>query len=97
MKQQHCIVLYTCSHCTLFYYCTHALGAVEGADAAGSTLTLWLVDTVSGRLLHRLQHQGAAGPVHCVVSENNVVCTHWSAKARRTEVSALHAYSYCDR
>jgi ER membrane protein complex subunit 1 len=75
------------------YYCDHAAGAAEGADAtAGSTLTLWLVDTVSGRLLHRLQHQGAAGPVHCVVSENNVVCTHWSAKARRTEVSALHDY-----
>jgi hypothetical protein len=73
------------------YYCDHAAGAAEGADAtAGSTL--WLVDTVSGRLLHRLQHQGAAGPVHCVVSENNVVCTHWSAKARRTEVSALHDY-----
>ncbi|KAG5182672.1 hypothetical protein JKP88DRAFT_348676 [Tribonema minus] len=58
----------------------------------GARLTLWLVDTVSGRVLYRLETQGAGLPVHCSISENNVVCTHWSVHARRTEVLSLSLY-----
>ncbi|CAM9803288.1 unnamed protein product, partial [Discosporangium mesarthrocarpum] len=64
----------------------------EGGGLVGSNLTVLVVDHVSGRVLHRILHKGAAEPVHMVVSESWVVYTYWSAKAHRTEMSSLSFY-----
>lgn len=46
--------------------------APKAAGEIGSTapeeawLVAYLIDTVSGRILHRVSHQGAQGPVHAV-------------------------------
>ncbi|CAM9582895.1 unnamed protein product [Ectocarpus sp. 13 AM-2016] len=68
-----------------------------GGDAGhlngkGQELTVTLVDYVSGRVLHRICHKGAAEPVHMQVSESWVVYSYWSAVSHRTEMSTLSLY-----
>ncbi|CAM9180241.1 unnamed protein product [Phaeothamnion confervicola] len=67
-------------------------GIGAAAAAEGSELTLLLLDTVSARVLQRISHQGAAGPVHAAVLENRVVYTYWNARARRTEVGSVSLF-----
>ncbi|CAM9185897.1 unnamed protein product, partial [Ectocarpus sp. 12 AP-2014] len=68
-----------------------------GGDAGqlngkGQELTVTLVDYISGRVLHRISHKGAAEPVHMQVSESWVVYSYWSAVSHRTEMSTLSLY-----
>ncbi|CAB1113817.1 unnamed protein product [Ectocarpus sp. CCAP 1310/34] len=61
-------------------------------NGKGQELTVTLVDYVSGRVLHRISHKGAAEPVHMQVSESWVVYSYWSAASHRTEMSTLSLY-----
>jgi hypothetical protein len=69
--------------------------AVEVADAASEeavpNMFVNLVDTVSGRVLHRASHSNAdpSRDVAAVVSENWVLYTFVNAKTRRTEFGVL--------
>lgn len=50
------------------------------------TLTLYLVDTVSGAVIESVNHKKVSGPIHVVHSENWVVYTFFNDKYRRFEV-----------
>lgn len=43
-----------------------ASGPIGSADPEESWLIAYLIDTVTGRILHRMTHHGAQGPVHAV-------------------------------
>lgn len=43
-----------------------ASGTIGSVDPEESSLVAYLIDTVSGRILHRMTHHGAQGPVHAV-------------------------------
>eukprot|EP00899_Mesostigma_viride_P000410 jgi/Mesvir1/1036/Mv17562-RA.3 len=66
-----------------------AEGAAAGAEAH---LSAFLLDTVTGRLLHRVTHASAQGPVHAVFCDNWVVYSFWNVRANRREVSVLEMY-----
>lgn len=66
--------------------------APSNASEASPTLYVSLVDTVSARVLHRVQHTTASAPASIVMSENWVVYSYWNTKAHRTELSALALY-----
>ncbi|XP_043764917.1 ER membrane protein complex subunit 1 isoform X3 [Cervus elaphus] len=53
---------------------------------------IFLVDGVTGRIIHASVQRKAKGPVHIVHSENWVVYQYWNTKARRNEVTALELY-----
>jgi len=44
-------------------------------------LVVYLIDTVTGRILHRVTHHGSQGPVHAVFSENWVVYHYFNLKS----------------
>jgi hypothetical protein len=49
----------------------------------GSTeckLHITLLDTVSAKVVYRLQHEHATGPVHSALIENYLVYSYWNAK-----------------
>ncbi|XP_035238782.1 ER membrane protein complex subunit 1 isoform X1 [Anguilla anguilla] len=52
----------------------------------------FLVDGVTGRIIHEAVQRKARGPVHCVHSENWVVYVYWNTKARRNEFSVLELF-----
>uniref|UniRef100_A0A9L0S1Y3 ER membrane protein complex subunit 1 n=1 Tax=Equus caballus TaxID=9796 RepID=A0A9L0S1Y3_HORSE len=53
---------------------------------------IFLVDGVTGRIIHSSVQRKAKGPVHIVHSENWVVYQYWNTKARRNEFTALELY-----
>lgn len=67
---------------------TPAAATAEGGEAAGgaeeegptSTMFWTLVDTVTGRIIVRLQQESAVLPAHSVIIENHIVSTYWNSK-----------------
>ncbi|XP_028754727.1 L-gulonolactone oxidase 3 [Neltuma alba] len=53
---------------------------------------VYIIDTVTGRILHRMTHQGCQGPVHAVFSENWVVYHYFNLRAHRYEMSVVEVY-----
>ncbi|XP_043846878.1 ER membrane protein complex subunit 1 isoform X2 [Dromiciops gliroides] len=53
---------------------------------------IYLIDGVTGRIIHSSVQKKAKGPVHLVHSENWVVYQYWNTKARRNEFTVLELY-----
>ncbi|KAJ8017248.1 hypothetical protein DPEC_G00015830 [Dallia pectoralis] len=53
---------------------------------------MFLVDGVTGRIIHEAVQRKARGPIHFVHSENWVVYEYWNTKARRNEFSVLELF-----
>ncbi|XP_009623191.1 uncharacterized protein [Nicotiana tomentosiformis] len=68
---------------------TGEIGSVIPED---SWLFVYLVDTITGRVLHRMSHHGSQGPVHAVFSENWVVYHYFNLRAHRYEMSVIEIY-----
>jgi hypothetical protein len=64
----------------------------DGANGDENQLTIHILDSISGRLLHRCSHDHAALPVEVDVSENWITYSYWNPKANRAEMSVLVMY-----
>lgn len=53
---------------------------------------IYLVDGVTGRIIHSSVQRKAKGPVYLVHSENWMVYQYWNSKARRSELTVLELY-----
>ncbi|XP_057779297.1 uncharacterized protein LOC130997883 [Salvia miltiorrhiza] len=69
-----------------------AVGPIGSVTPDESSLIVYLIDTVTGRILHRVTHQGSVGPVHAVFSENWVVYHYFNLRAHRYEMSVIEIY-----
>ncbi|KAH7658285.1 Quinoprotein alcohol dehydrogenase-like protein [Dioscorea alata] len=69
-----------------------ASGEIGSATPEEASLVAYLIDAVTGRILHRVTHQGAQGPIHAVVSENWVVYHYFNLRAHRYEMSVIEIY-----
>ncbi|KAL5729138.1 hypothetical protein ACHQM5_002128 [Ranunculus cassubicifolius] len=69
-----------------------AAGEIGSATPEEARLVVYLIDTITGRILHRLTHYGAQGPVHAVFSENWVVYHYFNLRAHRYEMSVIEIY-----
>ncbi|GFS44909.1 catalytics [Actinidia rufa] len=70
------------------------IGKIGSVTPGESWLVVYLIDTVTGRILHRMTHHGARGPVHAILSENWVVYHYFNLKAHRYEMSVIEI---CDQ
>ncbi|XP_015111319.1 ER membrane protein complex subunit 1 isoform X2 [Diachasma alloeum] len=57
-----------------------------------NTITLYLLDVVSGAMIFSIAHKRVRGPIHIVHSENWLVYSYYNDKSRRTEVATLELY-----
>ncbi|TVU16923.1 hypothetical protein EJB05_32927 [Eragrostis curvula] len=69
-----------------------AAGDIGSALPEEASLVAYLIDAVTGRILHRVTHHGAQGPVHAVVSENWVVYHYFNLRAHRFEMAVIEIY-----
>ncbi|KAJ6373015.1 hypothetical protein OIU76_027365 [Salix suchowensis] len=69
-----------------------ASGDIGSATPEESHLVVYVVDTVTGRILHRMNHHGSQGPVHAVFSENWIVYHHFNLRAHRYEMTVIEIY-----
>ncbi|KAL0338539.1 UNVERIFIED_CONTAM: ER membrane protein complex subunit [Sesamum angustifolium] len=57
-----------------------------------SSLVVYVIDTVTGRILHRMTHHGSQGPIQAVFSENWIVYHYFNLRAHRYEMSVIEIY-----
>jgi hypothetical protein len=57
-----------------------------------SSVHLYCIDTVTGRVVYHVAHPHSAGPTNVALSENWLVHTYWSVKELRTELSVLELW-----
>ncbi|KAL4646018.1 ER membrane protein complex subunit 1 isoform X3 [Arapaima gigas] len=57
-----------------------------------SFVGVFLIDGITGRIIHEAVQRKARGPIHLVHSENWVVYEYWNAKSRRNEFSVLELF-----
>ncbi|XP_063985411.1 ER membrane protein complex subunit 1 isoform X2 [Diachasmimorpha longicaudata] len=57
-----------------------------------NTITLYLLDVVSGAMIFSIVHKRVRGPIHIVHSENWLVYSYYNDKSRRTEIATLELY-----
>ncbi|KAH1105415.1 hypothetical protein J1N35_009183 [Gossypium stocksii] len=69
-----------------------ASGDIGSVTPEESWLVVYLIDTVTGRVLHRMTHHGSQGPVQAVLSENWVVYHYFNLRAHRYEMSVIEIY-----
>ncbi|KAJ7958574.1 ER membrane protein complex subunit 1 [Quillaja saponaria] len=69
-----------------------ARGEIGTASPEESWLVVYLIETVTGRILHRMVHHGSQGPVHAVFSENWVVYHYFNLRAHKYEISVIEIY-----
>ncbi|XP_030543021.1 ER membrane protein complex subunit 1 [Rhodamnia argentea] len=67
-------------------------GEIGSATPEESWLVVYLIDTITGRILHRMTHQGSQAPVRAVFSENWVVYHYFNLRAHRYEMSVVEIY-----
>jgi hypothetical protein len=63
-----------------------------GSAASLPVLRVCIIDTVSGRVIHRSRHVHGAAPVRTVQSENWIVYSYWNSKEKRTELVSLSLF-----
>lgn len=69
-----------------------ATGEIGSVTPEESWLVVYLIDTVTGRIIYRMTHHGTQGPVHAVFSENWVVYHYFNLRAHRYEMSVVEIY-----
>jgi hypothetical protein len=53
---------------------------------------VYLVDAVTGAIIHNVVHKDAKGPVRLVQTENTLVYNYWNNRKQRFEISVLELY-----
>lgn len=68
--------------------------AAETAASEGNhpKVVVYLVDTVTGKLLYTVAHKHAMGPVSVVFHEHWIVYKYWNVRGNRDEMSVLELY-----
>ncbi|XP_077210891.1 catalytics [Tasmannia lanceolata] len=69
-----------------------AAGEIGSATPEEAWLVVYLIDTINGRIIHRVTHAGAQGPVHAVLSENWVVYHYFNLRTHRYQMSVVEIY-----
>eukprot|EP00897_Mesotaenium_endlicherianum_P002317 jgi/Mesen1/2112/ME000151S01365 len=62
-----------------------------------TALVAYLIDTVTGAILHRVTHVGMQGPVHAVFADNWVVYHYLNLRNQRYEMSVMELYDNTPR
>ncbi|CAG7730148.1 unnamed protein product [Allacma fusca] len=65
---------------------------VVTAEHEAANINVFLIDAVSGSVIHSFWHKKCRGPVHVVHSEHWVVYSLFSEKSRRFEINSVELY-----
>jgi hypothetical protein len=64
------------------------------ATAEEDGLTVIILDTVTGRILHHQHHSGACGPVATAFFDNQAMLQFWDARSFRWHFSVMELYEH---
>jgi len=72
------------------------VGTVSREHGENDYLNIYLIDVVTGFIVHRNQQSQATTPLHIVHAENWVVYNYWSTKTHNFEISTIELYKSAD-
>ncbi|XGW09178.1 hypothetical protein V3C99_011465 [Haemonchus contortus] len=75
-----------------YKYANPNLVAIATLDKIHQYLSIFLIDVVSGQMVHSARLAKATAPVHLVHCEHWIAYSYWSEKGRRTEIGVLELY-----
>mmetsp|Transcript_23336 Transcript_23336/g.34932 ORF Transcript_23336/g.34932 Transcript_23336/m.34932 type:complete len:985 (+) Transcript_23336:3-2957(+) len=82
-------------------YLNKALMAVATVNTGGGFkdpgVTLYLLDTVTGKVLHRVEQKNGQGPVHLAMTENVVIMHYFNRKTNIYEISVIELFEHPKR
>ncbi|VDO00169.1 unnamed protein product [Rodentolepis nana] len=81
-------VMYKYINPNLLAVMTEGVSAVKGLP----TISLYLIDTVVGQIIHSVVHRKAAEPTSLVVSENWVLYSVYNQRSLRTEFTVMELF-----
>ncbi|KAM7539288.1 hypothetical protein Aperf_G00000057648 [Anoplocephala perfoliata] len=67
-------------------------GGVSAMEEGKPMVSLYLIDTVCGQIIHSVVHRRAAGPTSLVVSENWVLYSVYNQRSHRTEFTVMELF-----
>jgi hypothetical protein len=67
-------------------------GVTTSKTGNTTSLNLYVMDSVTGHVLHQSRTVGGAGPVHLVVCDNWVLMHYWNAKKTRFELTVVELF-----
>lgn len=68
-----------------------AVGTLTLDDDVES-INIYLIDGITGAIIHHTFHPHSSSPLHMVLCENFLVYSYWNKRTYRTEVSVLELY-----
>jgi hypothetical protein len=88
------LIKYYNPHTVFIVTATHSTYPKEGIDEQSKQESLQgtLLDTISGKIIYRITHDGGSGPVKAVLVENFIFYSYWNSIAKRTELSSIALY-----
>ncbi|PAV91619.1 hypothetical protein WR25_20113 isoform B [Diploscapter pachys] len=75
-----------------YKYLNPNLVALASVDTIHQQISLFLVDSVTGQLVHTAKLLKASPPIHLVHCENWLAYAYWSDRGRRTEIGIMELY-----
>uniref|UniRef100_A0A158P633 ER membrane protein complex subunit 1 n=1 Tax=Angiostrongylus cantonensis TaxID=6313 RepID=A0A158P633_ANGCA len=80
-----------------YKYVNPNLVSIVSLDSVNQYLSIFLVDVVSGQMIHSARLAKVTAPVHIVHCEHWIAYSYWSEKGRRTEIGILELYEGGER
>ncbi|KAJ1350486.1 hypothetical protein KIN20_006284 [Parelaphostrongylus tenuis] len=80
-----------------YKYVNPNLVAIGTLDSVNQYLSIFLVDVVSGQMIHSARLAKVTAPVHIVHCEHWIAYSYWSEKGRRTEIGVIELYEGGER
>jgi len=65
---------------------------ISVSESENYVITIYLIDTISGNIVYRIEHRHATGPLQIVHAENWVVAYFWNTKSHSYEFSTLELF-----
>ena len=76
----------------LIKYLNPHLYTIVTLNEEDSMLNILVIDTVSGRIIQRSEHEHGVGPVHVQMVENWILYSFWNMNEMRTELVSMVLY-----
>lgn len=88
------LIKYYNPHIVFIVTATHITYPKDSIDEQSKQESLQgtLLDTISGKIIYRITHDGCSGPVKAILVENFIFYSYWNSIAKRTELSSIALY-----
>jgi len=61
-----------------------AVITLSSSNSGDDMMVITLIDTVTGKIIVRIEQENAVAPIHSLIIENHVIVTYWNNKVNKS-------------